>query len=172
MKRVLRVLGIFLIFGLAAGAMWFVQSGKWKTTTLKEVYIEKPEGDTLWVINGQERTEYTVKGAVKAKTYEGIADLEVRGKCVRKIVCKPDKAKGVEQKEETPETIRVLLTTTDFAEKEHDEVKVRSEKPFVVKAGESEKRCEGGEELCIGGYELRNNKNSFCRRGKIGNNFH
>ena len=70
LKRVLRVLGIFLIFGLAAGAMWFVQSGKWKTTTtLKEVYIEKPEGDTLWVINGQERTEYTVKGAVKAKTY-------------------------------------------------------------------------------------------------------
>lgn len=154
LKRVLRVLGIFLIFGLAAGAMWFVQSGKWKTTTLKEVYIEKPEGDTLWVINGQERTEYTVKGAVKAKTYEGIADLEVRGKCVRKIVCKPDKAKGVEQKEETPETIRVLLTTTDFAEKEHDEVKVRSEKPFVVKAGESEKRCEGGEELCIRAVDM------------------
>ena len=43
LKRVIRVLGIFLIFGLAAGAMWFVQSGKWKTTTLKEVYIEKPE---------------------------------------------------------------------------------------------------------------------------------
>ena len=133
LKRVIRVLGIFLIFGLAAGAMWFVQSGKWKTTTLKEVYIEKPEGDTLWVINGQERTEYKVKGAVKEKTYEGIADLEVRGKCVRKIVCKPDKAKGVEQKEETPETIRVLLTTTDFAEKEHDEVKVRSEKAICSK---------------------------------------
>ena len=154
LKRVIRVLGIFLIFGLAAGAMWFVQSGKWKTTTLKEVYIEKPEGDTLWVINGQERTEYKVKGAVKEKTYEGIADLEVRGKCVRKIVCKPDKAKGVEQKEEMPETIRVLLTTTDFAEKEHDEVKVRSEKPFVVKAGESEKRCEGGEELCIRAVDM------------------
>ena len=43
LKRVIRVLGIFLIFGLAAGAMWFVQSGKWKTTTLKEVYIEKPD---------------------------------------------------------------------------------------------------------------------------------
>ena len=154
MKRVIRVLGIFLIFGLAAGAMWFVQSGKWKTTTLKEVYIEKPEGDTLWVINGQERTEYKVKGAVKEKTYEGIAALEVRGKCVRKIVCKPDKAKGEEQKEEMPETIRVLLTTTDFAEKEHDEVKVRSEKPFVVKAGESEKRCEGGEELCIRAVDM------------------
>lgn len=149
MKRLLRVLGIFLIFALAAGAMWFIQSGKWKTTTLKDVYISKPQGDTLWVVNGQERTEYTVKGAVREKTYEGIADLEVRGKCVRKIVCKPDKARVVEQKEETPETIRVLLTTTDFAAKEHDEVKIRSEKPFVVKEGEKEKRCEGGEEFCI-----------------------
>ena len=117
MKRVLRVLGIFLIFVLAAGAMWFTQSGKWKTTTLKDVYISKPEGDTLWVVNGQERKEYTVKGAVKEKTYEGFADLEVCGKCVRKIVCKPGKAKAVEQKEEVPETIRVLLTTTDFAAK-------------------------------------------------------
>ena len=149
MKRLLRVLGIFLIFALAAGAMWFIQSGKWKTTTLKDVYISKPQGDTLWVVNGQEREEYTVKGAVREKTYEGIADLEVRGKCVRKIVCKPDKAKVVEQKEEIPETIRVLLTTTDFAAKEHDEVKIRSEKPFVVKTGEKEKRCEGGEEFCV-----------------------
>ena len=149
LKRLLRVLGIFLIFALAAGAMWFIQSGKWKTTTLKDVYISKPQGDTLWVVNGQEREEYTVKGAVREKTYEGIADLEVRGKCVRKIVCKPDKAKVVEQKEEIPETIRVLLTTTDFAAKEHDEVKIRSEKPFVVKTGEKEKRCEGGEEFCV-----------------------
>ena len=102
LKRVIRVLGIFLIFGLAAGAMWFVQSGKWKTTTLKEVYIEKPEGDTLWVINGQERTEYKVKGAVKEKTYEGIADLEVRGKCVRKIVCSRTKRKEWNKRKRRP----------------------------------------------------------------------
>lgn len=149
LKRVLRVLGIFLIFALAAGAMWFTQSGKWKTTTLKDVYISKPEGDTLWVVNGQERTEYTVKGAVREKTYEGLADLEVHGKCVRKIVCKPGRSKAVEQKEEVPETIRVLLTTTDFAAREHDEVKVRSEKPFVVKEGEKGKQYKGGEEFCV-----------------------
>lgn len=155
MRRFLRIFGILCIALLAAGAMWFTQSEKWKITTLHDVYIVKPKGDSLWVVKGQEKTEYTVKGDAKEKAYEGVADLEVRGKRVRKIVCKPDKAKVVEKSEEVLENIRVLLTTTDFAQKEHEEVTIRSEKPFIITEGNQEKRCEGGEEITIRSADIK-----------------
>lgn len=159
MKRGFRLCWIFIIIVIAAGMMWYYQNGNWRTEKRTGVYIIKPQGETLWVVNGEEKEAYLVKGKVTEATYEGMADLEICGNVVRKIICKPvnDSSKITEEKEQVQEKIRVLLTTTGFADKEHEEVRISSDQEYSV-VGETEENHQAGEEITIRPQEMKTEK--------------
>ncbi len=99
MRRVIGILLVVVMFGGAFSSVYLYRSWKagilpWEERHMNNVYIVKDVGNIIQVYNGEKREEYKVRGDSTRQEYQGIADIQIQGTYVKKIVCKPEKIKG------------------------------------------------------------------------------